>query len=104
MKPLTPILVSALLFCALLPAFGGKAMDRINPNVYPLRTCVVSGDELGGDMGEPYVFTYKDPNNPRDPGRVVKLCCKGCLDDFKKDPAAYLKKIDDARAKIRRQQ
>lgn len=58
---------------------------------YPLKVCVVSDEKFGGDMGDPYVFTYE--------GREVKLCCKGCLDDFKKDAAKYVKKMEAAEAK-----
>lgn len=39
-------------------------------------------------MGKPYVFTYK--------GQEIKLCCKSCQKDFKKDPAKYLKKLKEA--------
>lgn len=56
---------------------------------YPLDTCVVSDEKLDHD-GKPYVFEYK--------GQEVKLCCKDCLKDFKKDPAKYTKKIEEARA------
>ena len=55
-----------------------------------LTTCPVSGEKLGGDMGKPYVFVYQ--------GQEVKLCCSGCKKDFDKDPAKYLKKIQDAAA------
>jgi hypothetical protein len=58
---------------------------------YPLKTCVVSDEKFGGDMGDPYVFTYQ--------GREVKLCCKGCLDDFNKAPAKYVKKMEAAEKK-----
>jgi hypothetical protein len=58
---------------------------------YPLKTCVVSDEPLGGDHGEPYVFVHE--------GREVKLCCKPCLKDFKKDTAKYLKKMDAAEKK-----
>lgn len=51
---------------------------------YPLDTCIISGEKLGS-MGKPYVFV-KD-------GQQVKLCCDGCLDDFNKDPAKFLKEI-----------
>src|SRR5438067_7212943 len=61
---------------------------------YPLKTCVVSDEKLGGDMGDPYVFTHE--------GREVKLCCKSCLKDFKKDPAKYMKKIDEAQKKAQK--
>ena len=50
-----------------------------------LKTCPVSGEKLGGDMGKPYVFAYK--------GQEVKLCCKGCKKDFDKNPEKYLKLI-----------
>ena len=54
---------------------------------YPLETCVVSGEKLDS-MGKPYVFTHE--------GQEIKLCCKSCLKDFKKDSAKYIKKIDEA--------
>ena len=54
-----------------------------------LTTCPVSGEKLG-EMGKPYVFTYQ--------GQEVKLCCSGCKKDFDKDPAKYVKKIQDAAA------
>jgi YHS domain-containing protein len=51
---------------------------------YPLDTCLVSGEKLGG-MGKPYEFVYE--------GRQIKFCCKNCLPDFKEDPAKYLAKL-----------
>ena len=50
-----------------------------------LKTCPVSGDKLGGDMGGPYVFSYQ--------GQEVKLCCKSCKKDFDKNPDKYIKLI-----------
>ncbi len=58
-----------------------------------LTTCPVSGDKLG-EMGKPYVFVYK--------GQEVKLCCPNCKKDFDKDPAKYLKKIQEAAAKAQK--
>ena len=49
---------------------------------YPLKTCVVSGEKLGGEMGSPYVFKYE--------GTEVKLCCSGCKAKFDKNPAKYM--------------
>lgn len=57
---------------------------------YPLKTCVVSGEELGS-MGEPMRFNYK--------GQEIKLCCKGCEKDFRKDPERFLQKIAAASPK-----
>ncbi len=72
-----------------LPALVRAADAKARP--YPLKTCVVSDEKLGGDMGEPYVFAYQ--------GREVKLCCKSCLKDFNLEPAKYVKKIEAAEKK-----
>jgi len=57
---------------------------------YTLKTCIVSDEALGG-MGKPYVFEHE--------GREIKLCCKSCLKDFNKEPAKFIKKIEQAEAK-----
>lgn len=57
---------------------------------YPLKTCLVSGEELGG-MGGALDFIYRQPGQP---DQLVRFCCDGCPDDFKKDPAKYLKQLD----------
>ena len=54
---------------------------------YPLDKCIVTDEKLG-EHGKPYVFTHE--------GQEIKLCCKDCLKDFKKEPAKYLKKIEAA--------
>ena len=63
-----------------------KKTDK--PKPYPLDKCIVSDEKLGGDMGKPFVFTYE--------GQEIKLCCKSCQKDFKKDPAKYVKKLASA--------
>ncbi len=62
-------------------------MSDADTNAVPdlLKTCPVSKDKLGGDMGQPYRFVYQ--------GQEVKLCCKSCKKDFDKDPAKYMKLI-----------
>lgn len=60
---------------------------------YPLKICLVSGEKLDA-MGKPYVFVHE--------GQEIKLCCKGCLPAFEKEPAKYIKKIDEAAKKIRK--
>ena len=62
------------------------------PKPYPLKTCVVSDEEINdkGDM-KPYAFVQD--------GREVKLCCKSCLKDFNKDKAKYMAKIEAAEKK-----
>jgi len=71
---------------------GDKKDEKAKP--YPLKTCVVSDEKLGGDMGDPYVFTHD--------GREIKLCCKSCLKDFNKDTAKYIKKIEAAEKKAKK--
>jgi YHS domain-containing protein len=81
-----------------LAAFAGSviaadaAADAPKPKPYTLTTCIVSGDKLG-EMGDAVVVTRE--------GREIKFCCKGCIKDFDKDPAKFLKKIDDAEAKAK---
>ena len=64
------------------PHADGDTDANVKP--YTLKTCVVSGEELGS-MGKVNRFVHK--------GQEIKLCCKGCLKDFNKDPAKFIKKI-----------
>jgi len=93
MKNLKHLAVAALLAGVLIAPFSTHAAEKKSEKAkpYPLKTCIVSDEKLGGDMGEPYVFTYN--------GQQIKLCCKSCLKDFKKDPAKYLKKVEAAEKK-----
>lgn len=59
---------------------------------YPLRTCVVSGELLGGSMGPPFDHRHQ--------GRLVRFCCEACVERFAKDPARYLAMIDQARRRL----
>jgi type II secretory ATPase GspE/PulE/Tfp pilus assembly ATPase PilB-like protein len=54
---------------------------------YPLTTCPISGEKLGG-MGEPV--------NVVQGTKLVKLCCNNCKKGLEKDPAAALAKVDKA--------
>jgi YHS domain-containing protein len=96
MKMLKPLIVGVLLaaFCA-APLAGLAADQPEKPKLkpYTLKICVVSGDKLG-EMGDPFVYEYE--------GREIKFCCKGCLKDFKKDPAKYVKMIEEAEAKAKK--
>ncbi len=82
----------ALTVSLLALSLAGRAGDTNSAAATPplpdkLKTCPVSGEKLG-EMGKPYVFVYQ--------GQEVKLCCSGCKKDFDKDPAKYVKKIQDA--------
>lgn len=84
---LTAALLSGFTASTLIVQADNKHQDHM-PKVkaYPLTKCVVSDDKLG-DHGKPHVFLHK--------GQEIKLCCKDCLKDFKKDTAKYLKKIGE---------
>lgn len=73
---LTLALLSSLLL--------GASLVSAAPAAYPLKTCVVSGNELGS-MGTPITKVYN--------GQEVKLCCKPCIKKFDANPAKYLSKL-----------
>ena len=88
---LIAILSVSLCVAASTATAGDTNTVKLKP--YTLKTCVVSGDKLG-EMGDPFVYKYKD--------REIKFCCKGCLKDFNKEPAKYIKKIEEAEAKAKK--
>ncbi len=51
---------------------------------YPLKTCVVTDNELGS-MGKVVTKVYD--------GQEVKFCCKPCVKKFDANPAKYLAKL-----------
>lgn len=59
---------------------------------YPLEVCVTSDEKLDS-MGEASEFVYRAEGQP---DRLVKFCCDGCEDDFMKEPAKYLARLDEA--------
>lgn len=59
-----------------------------DPKPYPLGVCVVTGEKLGGDMGQPTTLVYQ--------GREIKLCCGSCRKDFDATPAKFVAKVDAA--------
>jgi hypothetical protein len=100
-KTLFPIIVAAAAVAAFTPKIqahdgdhhdkkenASQSADAKNAKPYPLDTCVVSDEKF--EHGKPYVFVHE--------GQQIKLCCKDCLKDFKKDPAKYMKKIQDAQS------
>lgn len=70
-----------------LPSVDERIVAQQLP-YYPLETCVVSGNKLGGEMGDPINYLYKN--------RLVRLCCTMCEGAFTKNATAYLDKLDEA--------
>lgn len=93
MKLLKNLTAATLVLSVLAGPFAALAGDqKAEPKLkpYTLKNCIVSGDKLG-EMGDPFVYKYQ--------GREIKFCCKGCVKDFEKSPAKYVKKIEQAEAK-----
>jgi hypothetical protein len=88
MKLILSILTCLVLSAASLPAAEKK--DTGVPASYPLKKCVIS-DETLGEMGKPVKVTHE--------GTDVYLCCKGCIEDFEKEPAKFAQKVKDAQKK-----
>lgn len=98
MKRIKNLTASLLAVSVLAGPFVALAADeqpanKPKPKPYTLKTCIVSGEKLG-EMGKPFVFVYQN--------REIKLCCKNCQKDFKKDPVKFVKKIDEAEAKAKK--
>ena len=53
------------------------------PKPYPLDKCLVTDEKLSR---KPHVFAHQR--------QEIKLCCKSCRKEFKKDPAKYLSKLN----------
>lgn len=90
MKNLKQLAAAAFLAALLAAPFSTQANEKKTGKAkpYPLKTCVVTDEKLGGEMGDPYVFTHE--------GQEMKLCCKSCLKTFNKDSKKYLKKVETA--------
>ena len=66
--------------------------DAKKAKPYPLKTCLISNEKLDADPSmKSFVFVHE--------GQEIKLCCKNCQKDFKKDSAKYLKKMKEVAAK-----
>jgi YHS domain-containing protein len=92
MKTLKMLAALTLTVPLLALPLAGRAEDTNSTAATPpkpdkLTTCPVSGEKLG-EMGKPFTFVYQ--------GQEVKLCCSGCKKDFDKNPAPFIKKIQDA--------
>jgi hypothetical protein len=62
----------------------GISLQAADVKPYPLKTCVVSGNELG-TMGKPITKVYND--------QEIKFCCKPCIKKFEANQDKYLSKL-----------
>jgi hypothetical protein len=97
LKLLVPTALLALIMPAAMALAAAPTETEIIARArasYPLKTCLVSDEPLGS-MGDAVGYVHRAPGKPE---RVVFVCCEGCIDDFKADPAKFLKKVDAAAA------
>lgn len=62
----------------------GTDTKQVAAKPYPLKICVVSGEELGS-MGKPVKLTQD--------GQEVQFCCENCVDTFKAEPEKYVAQL-----------
>ena len=90
MKTLVLTLVAMVSLVSVVSAADNDAKKPASKDKpYKLETCIVSDEKLG-EMGDPFVTSYK--------GQEIKMCCKACNKDFTKNPDKYLKKLTEAAA------
>jgi YHS domain-containing protein len=84
MKTLAVSAIVALLAVPVWAGEGAKAEKEEEKAKVAQTACPVMGGKINRD-----VYTDHD-------GKRVYFCCKGCVATFKKDPAKYVKKLEDA--------
>jgi len=52
------------------------------------KICPVSGEKINEKMKATYEYE----------GKVYNFCCAMCIDEFKKDPKKYIKKVEEEKA------
>lgn len=81
---LTTIITAALMALTFITISSATPAHAADVKPYPLKTCIVSGNELGS-MGKVITKTHGD--------QEIKFCCKPCIKKFDKEPAKYLSKL-----------
>lgn len=86
MKTTLRSLLSTALLALTLAAFSAPetASAAEKAKAYPLKTCLVSGNDLDS-MGGPVTKVYN--------GQEIKFCCKPCVKKFEANQAKYLAKL-----------
>lgn len=82
MKSIQTLALVVTVFIGSLVVLAHADEKPVKP--YPLKTCIVSGEDLG-TMGKPVVIVLE--------GQEIKFCCKSCKPRFEKDLAKYLSKL-----------
>lgn len=70
-----------------------KQVQTAEGKPYPLDTCLVCGMKIDAKE-KPYVFVYQ--------GQQIKVCDASEKATFEKDPAKYMKQLQDAQAGLKK--
>jgi hypothetical protein len=93
LKSWTVLALTGVFLAAPLSVVAQDKAKSEKAKPYPFDVCPVSGEALGGDQGQPFVFVSD--------GREIQLCCKACQKDFDKNKTAILAKVDAAAKKVK---
>lgn len=52
------------------------------------KICPVSGEKIDASTNATYEYQ----------GKIYNFCCPGCIDEFKKDPEKFIKKIEEEKS------
>ena len=93
LKIFTAVFLALSTLTAPLAGLAAEENSEKKPKPYVLKTCPVSDEKLDS-MGKPVTYVHE--------GREIKFCCKDCIKGFKKNPAKYVKKIEAAESKMKK--
>jgi YHS domain-containing protein len=94
------IILSAIIFVSVITEFsfammchgkdnqhsGPEAVAQATPKVdMKNKICPVSGEKIDEKLKA--VYEYE--------GKIYNFCCQMCIDEFKKDPEKYIKKVEE---------
>lgn len=75
--------MNTTILAILIAATAVTFTPKLAAAVFPVKMCIVSGEELGDD---PVGVNYK--------GRNIGLCCKSCVKKFNTNPEKYVAVFD----------
>ncbi len=88
--------ILSLIICGVFFMISGishaRAQDNLqasSPSTMRLQNignkiCPVTGNQISEDTNVTYEYE----------GKIYNFCCAGCIDEFKKDPIKYIKRIE----------
>ncbi len=83
-KPNKHINMKTKLATLITTALLALSLSAADVKPYPLKTCLVSGNDLDS-MGGPITKVYE--------GQEIRFCCKPCIKKYEANPAKYLSKL-----------